>query len=79
MANAAQILAGLGGNANIDELESCITRLRVQVKDPAAVDEEELRTEGVFGVVRSGHVVQVVVGPDAEGIAESINQLREQR
>ncbi|SEA58868.1 PTS system, N-acetylglucosamine-specific IIB component [Bowdeniella nasicola] len=73
MSNAAEILAGLGGKDNIEELESCITRLRVQVKDPEAVSEEGLRIDGVYGVVRSGHVVQVVVGPEAEAIAENIN------
>ena len=73
MSNVADILAGLGGKDNIDELESCITRLRVQVKDPEAVSEDKLRVDGVYGVVRSGHVVQVVVGPEAETIAESIN------
>ncbi|OKL54489.1 PTS sugar transporter [Bowdeniella nasicola] len=75
MSNAAEILAGLGGKDNIDELESCITRLRVQVKDPEAVSEDNLRIDGVYGVVRSGHVVQVVVGPEAEEIADTINGL----
>ncbi|MDO5701248.1 MAG: PTS glucose/sucrose transporter subunit IIB [Bowdeniella nasicola] len=73
MSKAQDILAGLGGPENIDVLESCITRLRVQVNNPDQVDEEKLRIDGVFGVVCSGHVVQVVVGPEAEDIAEEIN------
>ena len=75
MANAAQILAGLGGNANIDELESCITRLRVEVRDPAVVGERALKNTGAFGVVRSGRIVQIVVGPEADGLAEEISEL----
>ena len=62
MSTAEQIVAGLGGRENISDLEPCITRLRVEVVDQEKVDEEALRASGAFGVVRSGRVVQVVVG-----------------
>ena len=63
MSSAQQIVEGLGGRENITDLEPCITRLRVEVVDQDKVDEEALRATGAFGVVRSGRVVQVVVGP----------------
>lgn len=72
---AERIVAGLGGTANITALEPCITRLRVEVADQAQVDEEALRATGVFGVVRSGRVVQIVVGPVADELAESIESI----
>lgn len=76
MSKAAQLLAALGGSENLVELEPCITRLRVEVTDPALVNEESLRENGAFGVVRSGRIVQVVVGPEADNIAGEIADLR---
>jgi N-acetylglucosamine PTS system EIIB component len=72
---AEQILAGLGGAANIVEMEPCITRLRTEVKDMSLVDEKALKAAGAHGVVRSGTVVQVVVGPEADNLAEDIEDL----
>ncbi len=77
MSKAAEMLAALGGSANVVELEPCITRLRVEVTDPALVDEDSLRENGAFGVVRSGRIVQVVVGPEADDLAGEISGLRE--
>lgn len=77
MGKAEEILSALGGNENVVDLEPCITRLRVEVSDPALVDEETLRGHGVFGVVRSGRVVQVVVGPEADDLAAAMDQLRQ--
>lgn len=76
MSKAAKILAALGGDANIVDLEPCITRLRVEVKDPSLVDEVALKATGAFGVVRSGKVVQVVVGPEADTLSQDIEDLR---
>lgn len=71
---AADILAGLGGAANVVEVEGCITRLRTEVSDPALVDEAALRRLA-HGVVLSGTAVQVVVGPEADMIADDIADL----
>ena len=72
---AEQILAGLGGADNIVEIEPCITRLRTEVHDPSKVDEGALKAAGAHGVIASGSVVQVVVGPEADNIAEDIEDL----
>jgi len=76
MINAAEILDALGGGANVVVVEPCITRLRVEVVDPELVDETALRAAGAFGVVRSGHVVQVIVGPEADNLAAELDSLR---
>lgn len=73
---AEQILAGLGGSANIVDIEPCITRLRSEVEDSSLVDEKALKSAGAHGVLISGDVVQVVVGPEADTIAEDIEDLR---
>jgi PTS system N-acetylglucosamine-specific IIB component len=72
---AEQILAGLGGADNIVEIEACITRLRTEVEDASKVDEKALKAAGAHGVVASGNVVQVVVGPEADNIADDIEDL----
>ncbi|MDY7529010.1 MULTISPECIES: glucose PTS transporter subunit EIIB [Cryobacterium] len=72
---AEQILAGLGGSGNLVEIEACITRLRTEVKDPALVNEPALKAAGAHGVFRSGTIVQVVVGPEADNLAEDIEDL----
>ncbi|MFC8599182.1 MULTISPECIES: glucose PTS transporter subunit EIIB [unclassified Isoptericola] len=72
---ADDILAALGGSRNVVELEPCITRLRVEVSDPALVDEPGLKASGAFGVVRSGRVVQVIVGPEADELAAQLDPL----
>ena len=72
---AEQILAGLAGAGNIVEIEPCITRLRTEVKDPSLVDQAALKAAGAHGVIASGSVVQVVVGPEADNLAEDIADL----
>ena len=75
---AKQIVQGLGGADNILEIEPCITRLRTEVRDPSLVDERMLKAAGAHGVMRSGQVVQVVVGPEADTIASDIEDLLEE-
>jgi len=72
---AEQILAGLGGADNIVEIEACITRLRTEVKDGSKVDEKALKASGAHGVVANGNIVQVVVGPTADNLADDIEDL----
>jgi N-acetylglucosamine PTS system EIIB component len=76
MSKAEQILAGLGGDANVLDLEPCITRLRVEVEDPSLVSEPVLKAAGAIAVVRSGNAVQVIVGPEADTLASDIEDLR---
>lgn len=76
MSKAQQILEALGGQSNVVDLEPCITRLRVEVTNPALVDEVGLKATGAFGVVRLGKVIQVIVGPEADNLAAELDTLR---
>ena len=76
MSKAEQILAALGGEANVVDLEPCITRLRVEVGDAQLVDESALKASGAFGVVRSGRIVHVILGPEADHQAAELDNLR---
>ncbi|NEW37504.1 PTS transporter subunit EIIB [Nocardia cyriacigeorgica] len=75
MSTADAIVSGLGGADNIVEIEACITRLRTEVKDGDLVDEAALKAAGAHGVLKSGSVVQVVVGPEADTLADDIGDL----
>ncbi|MFI2370834.1 PTS transporter subunit EIIB [Streptomyces sp. NPDC018833] len=75
MSKARLIVEGLGGADNLAEIEACITRLRTEVLDPDAVDVQALRGTGAYGVLVSGCVVQVVVGPEADSLAEDIKEM----
>ncbi|HCT76711.1 MAG TPA: PTS sugar transporter [Micromonosporaceae bacterium] len=75
VSKAEQIIAGLGGVNNIVEIEPCITRLRSEVVNANLVNEAALRAAGVHGVLRSGKIVQVIVGPEADTLAGDIEDL----
>lgn len=75
MDKAEAIVAALGGAANIVEIEPCATRLRTEVADASKVNEAALKAAGAHGVLRSGTVVQVIVGPEADTIATDIEDL----
>ena len=73
---AAAVLAGLGGKENVESLDNCITRLRLEVKDHTRVDETQIRSAGVAGVIRpSETAVQVGVGTKAQSIADEMRKL----
>ncbi|MFE5894761.1 glucose PTS transporter subunit EIIB [Streptomyces sp. NPDC056462] len=75
MSKARLIVEGLGGAGNIAEIEACITRLRTEVHDADTVDIGALKRAGALGVLVSAGVVQVVVGPEADALAEDIKEL----
>mgnify|MGYP000391295445 CR=1 FL=1 len=76
MSQAQSIVDALGGFDNIIEIEPCITRLRCELEDGSLVDQEALKAAGAHGVLLQGDAVQVIVGPNADTIAEDIEDLR---
>ncbi|QUW22461.1 PTS transporter subunit EIIC [Sporosarcina sp. Marseille-Q4063] len=60
------ILAAMGGQENITNLDACITRLRVSVKDVKNVDKKELQKLGAAGVLEVGNNIQAIFGPRSE-------------
>ena len=63
-------------HADTPDAEVTALAVRVEVTDPAQVDETGLRETGAFGVVRSGRIVQVIVGPEADNLAAELEGLR---
>ncbi len=73
MDHAWLFVAALGGVGNVVDVEPCSPRIRVQVRDPARVDEFGLRLPEVLAVVRSEDIVQIVIGPGADDIARELS------
>lgn len=68
-------LEALGGEENIEELDNCITRLRLELKDTSKVDEDKLKKLGASGVVRVGNSsMQVIVGTKVDIIANKMKK-----
>lgn len=57
------ISRGLGGKANISDVDCCATRLRITVIDPDKVNDVLLKSTGASGVVHKGQGVQIIYGP----------------
>lgn len=71
---SAMITNGLGGAANISDVDCCATRLRVTVKDSAQVDEAVLKQSGAAGVIKKGKGVQVIYGPRVSVIKSDLEE-----
>jgi PTS system D-glucosamine-specific IIC component len=70
---SALILAGLGGKANIADIDCCATRLRVTVRSSELVRDELLRESGASGVLRKGDGVQIVYGPQVSVVKSRLD------
>ena len=84
---SALILKGLGGAANISDIDCCATRLRITVKNSELVDDAPLKESGASGVIHKGNGIQVIYGPQVSvvkshledfldsGLADKIDEL----
>lgn len=72
---AKQILQALGGPENIEDVDACITRLRVAVKDPEKVDNAVLKGLGATDVLQVQGGIQAVYGAKAILYKNHINEI----
>ena len=74
---AGQYVAALGGLDNLEVIDACITRLRLTLKDRSVIKEAELKGLGAMGVVKLGeNNLQVIIGPQAESIANRMKSIK---
>lgn len=73
---AVNIINLLGGRANIVDVDACMTRLRVTVKDADKVgDAEQWKAEGAMGLVMKAQGVQAIYGPKADVLKSDIQDI----
>lgn len=70
---ARRYIGAVGGSDNLTNIDACITRLRLNVKDSAQVNESVAKRLGASGVIRlNKQSVQIIVGTQAESIATAM-------
>lgn len=72
---AAAVLEALGGKENLEDLDACITRLRVSVKDVSKVDKNRIKALGATAVLEVGGGVQAIFGSKADPLKQKINEI----
>ena len=73
--NAAEVqcvIDGLGGKENILSVDNCFTRLRVNIKDPAKLDEAAINKLPNSGIVKKGTDIQIVYGLQVADIKRAV-------
>lgn len=70
---AQQYIASVGGSENLTDIDACITRLRLGVKDASLINDALAKRLGATGVIRLNQTsVQIIVGCSAEKIANAM-------
>ena len=70
---AQQVLAAVGGAANLKDATHCMTRLRLYLKDDSIPKDEQVKAiGGVLGVVRGGQQYQVIIGSNVPKVYEEL-------
>ncbi|MDU5111490.1 MAG: PTS transporter subunit EIIC [Clostridium sp.] len=72
---AEEVLAALGGAENLDDVDACITRLRVAVKDVSKVDKAKIKSLGATAVLEVKGGIQAIFGAKADPLKQKINEI----
>ena len=75
---SATILKGVGGVANLIDIDCCATRLRLTLVDSGKVDQAVLKSTGASGVVIKGAGIQVIYGPSVTIVKSNFEEFVEQ-
>ncbi len=75
-AEAAAVLAAVGGKGNVKTVDCCATRLRFELGDSALVDEAACKKAGALGVmIINKGAAQVIIGTQVQAVAEELKKL----
>jgi PTS system glucose-specific IIC component len=69
-----RLVLAYGGKDNITNLDACITRLRISVKDKNKVNQNELKALGAKGCMVSGDGVQAIFGPKSDSLRVAMEE-----
>ena len=70
---AARLVAAFGGAGNIQSLDACITRLRIELNDVALASPEALKGLGATGVLKAGGGMQAIFGTKSESLKNEMH------
>ncbi|CAG8998822.1 MAG: hypothetical protein CENE_00782 [Candidatus Celerinatantimonas neptuna] len=71
-AQCADLVTALGGQANIKDIDACLTRLRVKVAQIPLIDAEKLQSMGARGVIIIDHEVQAIFGRSSDKLKSEL-------
>lgn len=71
---AGELVAAFGGRGNIQSLDACITRLRIQLVDPERANPDRLKALGAAGVVKVGNNMQAIFGTRSENLKSDMEE-----
>ncbi len=71
---ALQLVRAFGGRSNIENLDACITRLRVKLRDATKANVDKLKALGAAGVVVVGDGVQAIFGTRSENLKTEMDE-----
>ncbi|HEY4466411.1 MAG TPA: PTS transporter subunit EIIB [Klebsiella sp.] len=68
------LIQAFGGEANIINVDACITRLRVTVNNLSIVDSQELQQQGALGVIILGQQVHAIFGKQSDTLRQLLDE-----
>lgn len=73
---AAIVLEGLGGKDNVVNVDNCITRLRLEIKDMSIVNDKKIKSAGISGIIKPGpKSIQIIVGTKVQFVADELRKM----
>jgi PTS system N-acetylglucosamine-specific IIC component len=77
---AKKILQHVGGKANVEEVENCVTRLRLEVFDSSLINEDNIKKTGAKGVIKlSDTSIQIIIGTAVDKVAKEFKAMLEEK
>lgn len=74
---AKKIYAALGGADNLDVVDNCTTRLRLQLKDTNTINEQAIKRSGAAGINKiDDHDLQIIIGTEVQFVADALTKLK---
>ncbi|QGN36931.1 glucose PTS transporter subunit EIIB [Klebsiella oxytoca] len=68
------LIQAFGGETNIINVDACITRLRVTVKNLSIVDSQALQQQGALGVIILGQQVHAIFGKQSDALRQLLEE-----
>lgn len=62
------LVQGVGGRHNFEDLDCCVTRIRMTIHDTSSIQEALLKKSGAAGIMLHGNGLQIIYGPQASNI-----------